>query len=80
MPAVPPIVRAAAVDPLGNLWIALTTGIVYVYSADGDKIRSLQLRGVGRLSPTSLFFAGASRLLVTPGCYIFDVSAVLPSR
>jgi hypothetical protein len=79
-PVVPPVIRAAAVDPRGNLWIALATGGVYVYSPDGDKIRSLQLRAAGPLSPTSLFFAGPSRLLVTPGCYIFDVSFVVPGR
>jgi hypothetical protein len=79
-PAVAPVVRSAAVDGRGNLWIALATGVVYVYSPDGDKIRALLLRGAGRLAPRSLFFAGASRLLVTPGCYIFDVSGVLPAR
>ncbi len=75
-PAVPPVVRAAAVDPRGNLWIAVVTGVLHVYSPDGEKIRSLQLRGAGPLSPTSLFFAGSSLLLVTPGCYIFDVSTL----
>jgi hypothetical protein len=77
-PAVPLVVRTAAVDPRGNLWVALTDGGVYVYSPDGDKIRTLQLRAAGVLVPTSLFFASASRLLVTPGCYIFDVSRVVP--
>jgi len=79
-PVTPPVVRTAAVDPRGNLWVAVATGGVYVYSPDGDKIRSLQLRGAGPLSPTSLFFANASRLLVTPGCYIFDVAGVVPAR
>ncbi len=77
-PAVPPIVRTAAVDPRGNLWIAVASGNLYVYSRDGDKLRSLQLRAAGPLSPTSLFFASASRLLATPGCYIFDVSGLVP--
>lgn len=71
-PAVPVVVRTAAVDPRGNLWIALADPFVYVYSPDGDRIRTLQLQAAGRLAPTSLFFATASRLLVTPGCYIFD--------
>lgn len=77
-PAVPSLIRAAAVDPGGHLWVALTLGILYVYSPDGDKVRALQLRGAGLLAPTSLFFASRSRLLVTPGCYIFDVSGMVP--
>ncbi len=71
-PAVPAVVRTATVDPRGNLWVAFNVPFVYVYSPDGEKIRTLQLRAAGLLTPTSLFFAGASRLLVTPGCYIFD--------
>ena len=31
----------------------------------------VELRGAGLLRPTSLFFTGDGRLLVTPGCYIF---------
>jgi hypothetical protein len=77
-PAVPSVIRAAAIDPHGNLWVALNDPIVYVYSPDGDKIRTLQLQGAGPLAPTSLFFAGGSRLLVTPGCYIFDVARIVP--
>ncbi len=75
-PAVPVVIRSATVDPRGNLWVALNDPFVYVYSPDGDKIRTLQLRGAGPLAPTSLFFATASRLLATPGCYIFDVPAL----
>jgi hypothetical protein len=78
-PAVPPVVRTAAVDPRGNLWVAVVTGVLYVYSPDGEKIRSILLRGASPLSPTSLFFAGSSLLLVTPGCYIFDVSNLFGS-
>lgn len=77
-PAVPVVIRSATVDPRGNLWVALNDPFVYVYSPDGDKIRTLQLRGAGPLAPTSLFFASASRLLVTPGCYIFDVPGIVP--
>ncbi len=77
VPAVPVVIRSAAVDPRGNLWVALGQGPVFVYSPDGDKVRTLQLRAAGALAPTSLFFAGPSRLLVTPGCYIFDVSGVV---
>jgi len=75
-PAVPSFVRTAAVDPGGRLWVALTPGIVYVYSPDGDKVRTLRLRGAGLLAPVSLCFASPSRLLVAPGCYIFDVSGM----
>lgn len=76
-PAVPLLVRTAAVDPCGNLWIALVDRVVYVYSPDGDKIRTLQLRAAGPLAPVSLFFSSASRLLVAPGCYIFDTTDLL---
>ncbi len=71
-PAVPVVVRTAAVDPRGSLWVALAAGVVYVYSPDGEKIRALRLRAAGPLTPTSLFFPAASQMLVTPGCYIFD--------
>ena len=73
LPIVPPTVRAAAVDPDGYLWIALTVPYVYVYDPRGEKVRTLSLRGAGILNPTSLAFAGRDRLLVTPGCYEFTV-------
>ena len=73
IPIVPPTIRTAAVDPAGNLWIALTIGSVYVYDGSGEKIRMLRLRGAGPVFPTSLFFASPSRLLVTPGVYEFTV-------
>jgi hypothetical protein len=78
VPAVPLVVQTAAVDPRGRLWVALADGIVYVYAPEGDKIRTLQLRAAGPLAPTSLSFPNDSRLLVTPGCYIFDVSRIVP--
>ena len=71
-PAVPVVVRTAAVDPRGALWVSLADGVIFVYSREGEKVATLQLRAAGPLAPTSLFFSGASRLLVTPGCYIFD--------
>jgi hypothetical protein len=77
-PAVRAVVRTAAVDPHGDLWVALADGVIYLYSSDGEKIGVVQLRAAGPLAPTSLFFASASRLMVTPGCYIFDVSRVVP--
>ena len=73
LPIVPPTVRAAAVDPDGYLWIALQVPYVYVYDPQGEKVRTLMLRGAGILNPTSLAFAGRDRLLVTPGCYEFTV-------
>ena len=73
VPIVPPTVRTAAVDPDGYLWIALTVPYVYVYDADGEKVRTLRLRAAGIVQPTSLSFAGRGRLLVTPGCYEFTV-------
>jgi hypothetical protein len=72
LPIVPPLVRTAAVDPEGRLWVSLTTGTTYVYDNRGDKIRTVQFKGASLLSPTSLFFAARHRVLVTPGCYEFS--------
>jgi len=73
LPLVLPSVRTATVDPDGRLWIALTVPFTYVYDTDGEKIRTVQFRGAGLLTPTSLFFADRTRLLVTPGCFEFTV-------
>lgn len=73
LPFVLPIVRAAAADPDGRLWIVLTQPYTYVYDRSGDKVRIVQFRAAGLISPTSLFFAGRRRLLVTPGCFEFPV-------
>ena len=73
LPVVAPTIRAAAVDPDGHLWVALTTPHVYEYGEDGDKIRTVQFKGASLITPTSLFFADRRRVLVTPGCYEFDV-------
>lgn len=73
-PLIPPTIRTAALDPAGNLWISLVLPYTYVYDPDGEKIRVVQFRGAGIISPTSLFFASPRRLLVTPGCYEFDPS------
>ena len=72
VPFVNPIVRAAAVDPQGQLWIAFANGYTYVFDAQGDKTRTVQFIGAGTINPTSLSFAPNGRLLVTPGCYEFD--------
>jgi hypothetical protein len=66
-----PIVRTAAVDARGQLWISFTVPFTYVYDADGEKVRVVQFRAAGTVAPTSLFFAHDGRLLVTPGCYAF---------
>ncbi|HEY1307204.1 MAG TPA: hypothetical protein VGF24_26795 [Vicinamibacterales bacterium] len=71
-PLVTPVVRAAEVDPGGNLWISLVVPFTYVYDASGDKTRTVQFSGAGILSPTSLSFGRDGHLLVTPGCYEFD--------
>jgi hypothetical protein len=74
-PLVPPVVRAAALSPEGDLWISLMPPFTYVYDTAGDKRRTVTFEAAGPLSPTSLFFSrasGATRLLVTPGCYEFD--------
>ena len=73
LPVIPPTVRTAAVDPDGHLWIALTVPYLYVYDANGEKIRTLRLRGTGIVEPMSLSFPSRDRLLVTPGCYEFTV-------
>lgn len=73
LPLVVPTIRAAAVSPDGDVWIVLASGAIYVYDADGEKVRTVQLRGAGPLVPNSLAFASATRLLVTPGLYEFRV-------
>jgi len=72
IPLVTPAVRTAAVDGRGRLWISLAQPYTYVFDPHGDKIRTVQFRGAGILSPTSLSFTRAGRLLVTPGCYEFN--------
>ena len=70
-----PTIRTAAVDCDGHLWISFVEPITYEFDADGDKIRTVQFRAAGLLSPNSLFFQPGGRLLVTPGLYMFDVGA-----
>jgi len=71
LPLVTPAVRAAAVDGGGRLWISLMEPATYVYDGQGDKIRTVQFRAAGVMSPTGMFFTDDGRLLVTPGCYDF---------
>jgi hypothetical protein len=72
VPLVTPVVRAAAVNASGELWVSLSVPFTYAYNSDGDKVRTVQFTGAGLISPTSLFFSRSGRLLVTPGCYEFD--------
>jgi len=78
LPLILPNVQAAAVAPDGSVWIALSIPYVYVFDASGEKTRVVQLEGAGTISPSSLAFTRAGRLLVTPGGYEFDVS--VPAR
>ena len=73
-PFVPPLVKTAAVDTNGHLWVSLTTPYTYVYDGDGHKIRTLQFRAAGMIAPSSLFFGSDGNLIVTPGCYQFPAS------
>jgi len=72
-PVVPPLVRTAAVDAAGRLWISLTVPFTYVYDRSGDKVKVVQFHAAGTIAPQSLFFSSRGRLLVTPGCYEFPV-------
>ena len=71
LPLVLPTVRAAALDPSGRLWVSFLVPYTYVFDAEGEKIRTVQFRAGGVISPTSIAFSPAGRLLVTPGCYEF---------
>ena len=74
IPFVSPVIRAAAVDAKGQLWMAMAPSFTYVYDRDGDKVRTVQFSAAGIINPTSLSFTQRGRLLVTPGCYEFDPS------
>jgi hypothetical protein len=71
IPLVHAVVRTAAADPDGNLWVALNVPYTYVYDPAGHKRRTVQLAGARPLRPIALTFDRQGRLLVTPGCYIF---------
>jgi hypothetical protein len=75
-PMIPPTVRAAAVDSAGRLWISFRIPITYVIDSDGDKVRAVQFRGAGVVSPSSLTVGKNGRLLVTPGLLMFDPAIV----
>jgi hypothetical protein len=71
VPIVRSLVRTAAVDAAGQLWVSLSVPYIYVYDEDGEKRRTIQLYGAGPLAPSSLAFAPDGRLLATPGGYVF---------
>jgi len=71
MPLVTPTIRTAAVDRGGNLWIAFNVPYTYVYDRDGDKIRTVQFRSAGLMTPSSIFFGRNNKLLITPGLFEF---------
>jgi hypothetical protein len=73
LPIVMPTVRTADADLEGNLWISLAVPYTYVYDASGDKVRAIEFRAAGVVSPTGFFFTPKGRVLVTPGCYAFPV-------
>jgi hypothetical protein len=73
LPFAAPTVRTAAADADGHLWISFSEPYTYEFDADGDKVRTVQFRAAGILSPNHFFFDSAGRLLVTPGLYVFDV-------
>ena len=76
IPVVPAMVRTAAVDRDGNLWISLVAPYTYVYDAQGDKRHTLQFRAAGIISPTHFFFTADRKVLVTPGCYTFSADSI----
>lgn len=71
LPLVSPTIRTATIDRAGRLWIAFVLPFSYVFDSAGEKVRTVQLRGAGIVTPSSLSFNDRGRLLVTPGCYEF---------
>lgn len=73
IPLVSPTVRTAALDRDGRLWVSFVVPFTYVYDTLGEKVRTVQFQAAGLSAPNSLSFAANGRLLVTPGCFEFDV-------
>jgi len=67
--------RRGAVDGAEHLWVSFDAGFTCVFDADGDKTRSVVFRGAGPLTPTTMFFGPAGRLLATPGLHGFDTNS-----
>jgi hypothetical protein len=72
IPIVPAMIRTAAVDRDGNLWISLAAPYTYVYDTSGDKRHTVQFLAAGVVAPTQFFFTKNRNVIVTPGCYTFD--------
>jgi hypothetical protein len=73
MPLVQPVVRSAAVDAGGNLWVSFAVSPhTFMYDPAGEKVRVVRLEAAGTVTPSSLFFSHTGRLLVAPGCYEFE--------
>jgi hypothetical protein len=73
VPLVSPAVRTAALDPGGRLWVSFVVPYTYVFDGLGEKVRTVQFQAAGLNAPNSLSFPAPGRLLVTPGCFEFDV-------
>lgn len=71
-----PVVRTAAADRQGRLWVVLQTGHVYVYDPTGEKVRTVTFGGATPTLTSSLYFTKNGRLLTGPGGYEFDASTV----
>jgi len=69
-----PVVRTAAADRAGRLWVVLQTGHVYVYDSSGEKVRTITFGGATPALTSSLFFTKDGRVLTGPGGYEFDAS------
>lgn len=80
VPLVAPVIRTAAVAGDGHLWVSLSVPFTYVYDAAGEKLGTVQFRGARIVSPVSLFFDAAGRVLVAPGLHEFDVPDALSAR
>lgn len=73
IPFLTPTIRAAAVDTTGHLWVSFAEPLTYEFDSDGDKIRAVQLRAAGLVSPNHMSFDEKGRMLVTPGLVVFNV-------
>jgi hypothetical protein len=71
LPLVQAVVRTAAADAAGNLWVSLSVPYTYVYDSAGQKRRTIQLMGARPILPIAMTFDRTGQLLVTPGCYVF---------
>jgi hypothetical protein len=73
VPLAAPMIRTAAADARGHLWISFVEPFTYEFDGDGDKVRAIQFGATGVIAPNHLFFDSSGRVLVTPGLYMFDV-------